>query len=140
MNAQTELETMIPQPVEIEVAGKTIALKPVTMRQLQPAIKAALPILQAIKSGALDMEKLKAMDMMAWIEAYAEHGEALTEMVAYLSGVSVEELNDWTPDEVILAAGAVVRVNTYFFVSLARQIPGAPVKEAPPTGPNPSSD
>lgn len=137
-----ELETLIPQPVEIAVGGKTLTLKPVTMRQLQPAIRAALPILQALKSGALDLEKLKSMDMLAWIKAYAEHGAALSEMVAYLSGVSVEELNDWTPDEVILAASAVMRVNTDFFVSLARQIMVAPAKKAQtePTGPNPSSD
>lgn len=137
-----ELETLIPQLVEITVGGKTLVLKPVTMRQLQPAIHAALPILQAIKSGALDLEKLKSMDLLAWVEAYAEHGAALSEMVAYLSGVSVEELNDWTPDEVILAASSVIRANPDFFVSLVRQIVVAPAKKADtaPTGPNPSSD
>lgn len=136
----SDLETLIPQPVTLEIGGKTIELKPVTMRQLQPAIKAALPILQALKSGALDLEKLQSMDLLAWIEAYAIHGDALSEMVAYLAGVTPEALADWTPDQVILAASAVVRVNTDFFASLARQIPGAPVVETKSTGPNPSSD
>lgn len=133
------LDTMIPQPNEITVGGKTIVLKPITMRQLQPAIRASLPILQALKSGALDLEKLKSIDIMTWAEAYAEHGAALSEMVAYMVGVSHEELKDWTPDEVILAAIKVVQVNMDFFASLARRNPVAP-SIAPQNGQNPSSD
>lgn len=135
----TNLETLIPTPVEITVNGKTLTLHPVTMRQLQPAIRAALPILQALKSGALELEKLKAMNIMAWAEAYALYGDDLGDMVAYLMGVEPEEMAGWTPDQVVLAVSAVVRVNADFFASLARQPVAAPKTAQPQTGPSPSS-
>ena len=142
----SDLETMLPEPVTVTAGGKTITLKPVTMRQLQPAIRAALPILHALKSGQLDISKLKGMDMLAWAEAYAEHGNALSEMIAHLAGVSVAELGDWTPDEVLVVASQAMRVNTDFFTSLARQIGtagamgAAKAQAMASTGPTASSD
>jgi hypothetical protein len=134
-----EIETLILQPVEIEVGGETITIKPVTMRNLQPAIKAALPIIRALKSGDLDIEALKSLDVVAWVAAYAEYGDALLEMVSYMTGIAHDDLMACAPDEVILAASAAIRANLDFFASLARRTRAAPMTEQVKTGQKPSS-
>jgi hypothetical protein len=130
----SDLDTLIPQPSET-------AIQPVRMRNLQPAIRAALPIISDLREGKLDLERLKTMDWFYWIEAYARHGDALTEVVAYLTGTPLDEALDWTPDVAITYATRAVRANLDFFASLARQI-GAPVATtaSPTPGPTPSSD
>lgn len=147
----SELETLNPQPGEITAGGKTIIITPAKMRNIEPAIVAALPIIQALKSGKLDIKTLTGLDLanletadiLDLLEVYAEHAPAISQMVAYMAGVSLDELYDWDLPEYVTAFATVVRVNLDFFASLARQIPGAPVAAKAgqkPTGPNHSSD
>lgn len=128
------LETLIPQPSESSI-------QPVRMRNLQPAIRAAWPIITDLREGKLDLDRLKAMDWFTWLDAYARHGDALIEAVAYLTDTPLDVAMDWSPDIAITMAARALRVNMDFFASSARRI-GAPGAETTTTtpGPTPSSD
>lgn len=145
----SELETLIPQAVEIQAGGETVVIRPAKMRNIEPAIQAALPILQALKSDRLDIEtlaridlaNLKTADILDLLEVYAEYGGAVSEMVAHLAGVSVETVRDWSLDEYVIALATVVRVNLVFFASWVRPTRAAPeVAQPMEPGHGPSSD
>jgi hypothetical protein len=127
------MNTLIPQPSETSI-------RPITMRTLQPAVRAALPIITDLREGKLDLERLKDGDWLTWMDAYARHGAALTEAIAYLTDTPIEQALDWTPDVAITMATRALSVNLDFFVSSARRIgaPGAETTQTP--GPTPSND
>lgn len=129
----SDLETMTATPY-----ADAPAIAPVTMRNLAPAIRAAMPIIADVRAGKLDLDALKKGDWFAWLGAFDRHGQALTEAVAHLSGATVDEAMSWTPDIAIAMATRVVRTNVDFFASLARQAVRA--QTTPEPGPTPSND
>ncbi|MDD5330208.1 MAG: hypothetical protein PHX38_09400 [Sulfuricella sp.] len=98
-----ELETLIPQPVEIEVGGETISVNPLTIGQLTRVMKALKPALADIKDEI-------NITMLA-----VDHGEILLSAVSAATGKPIEWLDALPTDEFIRLAGKLLEVNADFF-------------------------
>lgn len=103
MNAQTELETLIPQPVEIEIGGETLEIKPLTIGQLTRVMKAIKPALADIQ-GEINLTMLAV-----------DHGDTLLAAVAAATGMDAAWLDKLQTDDFIRLAGNLLEVNTDFF-------------------------
>lgn len=99
----TELETLIPQPVEIEAGGEKLTLMPLTIGQLTRVMKALKPALADIQ-GEINITMLAA-----------GHGETLLAAVSAATGKPVEWIDNLPPDEFIRLAGKLLEVNAGFF-------------------------
>lgn len=103
MNAQTELETLIPQPVEIEINGETLEIKPLTIGQLTRVMKALKPALADIQ-GEINLTMLAV-----------DHGDTLLSAVAAATGMDAAWLDKLPTDDFIRLAGNLLEVNADFF-------------------------
>lgn len=103
MNAQTELETLITQPVEIEINGEMLEIKPLTIGQLTRVMKALKPALADI-NGDINITILAA-----------DHGDTLLSAVAAATGKDVAWLDKLQTDDFIRLAGNLLEVNADFF-------------------------
>lgn len=98
-----ELETLIPQPVEIEAGGEILSIMPLTIGQLARVMKALKPALADIQ-GEINLT------MMA-----VEHGETLLSAVSAATGKSIEWLDKLPIDDFVRLAGLLLEVNADFF-------------------------
>lgn len=99
----TDLDTLIPQPVEITAGGETFNIMPITIGQLSRVLKALRPALA-------DMQGEINLTMLA-----AEHGETLLAAVSAATGKDVEWLDKVPPDDFVRLAGVLLEVNADFF-------------------------
>ncbi|MDZ7655615.1 MAG: hypothetical protein U0997_06690 [Sulfurimicrobium sp.] len=103
MNEKTELETLIPQPVEIEINGETLEIKPLTIGQLTRVMKALKPALADIQ-GEINLTMLAV-----------DHGDTLLSAVAAATGMDAAWLDKLPTDDFIRLAGNLLEVNADFF-------------------------
>jgi len=103
VNEKTELETLIPQPVEIEINGETLEIKPLTIGQLTRVMKALKPALADIQ-GEINLTMLAV-----------DHGDTLLSAVAAATGMDAAWLDKLPTDDFIRLAGNLLEVNADFF-------------------------
>jgi hypothetical protein len=101
----SELETLIPQPVTLEVAGKTLEILPIKVGRLPAFIRAVAPFLEVFKNGG----------EVNFIPLLANHGEAVLEACAIGANVERAWINDLDPAQLVKIAQVVIEVNVDFF-------------------------
>lgn len=108
MDAQDELNTLMPQPLIVTAGGESIEITPIRTGQLPPLLRAIGPLL---KGGLDGLDR----DVADWITFVGLHGEAVAEAVA----VAIKKPRDWVdelePLELMTLAFAVLEVNRDFF-------------------------
>lgn len=99
----TSLETLIPQPDEINVGGESMEILPLTIGQLTRVMKALKPALADVQ-GEINLTLLAA-----------DHGDTLLATVAAATGKDLAWLDALQSDEFIRLAGKLLEVNADFF-------------------------
>lgn len=98
-----ELETLIPQPVEIEIGCEKLSIQPLTIGQLTRVMKALKPALSDI-GGEINLTMLAA-----------EHGDTLIAAVSAATSKETAWLDSLPMDDFIRLAGLLLEVNADFF-------------------------
>ncbi len=98
-----DLNTFVPEARGIELAGKTVVVLPLRIRQVPMFARLIAPAAAILATG----------DLLAAVTRY---GEDLIQAVAVATGESVEWVGELTSDDFVLLAGLVVEVNADFFV------------------------
>lgn len=99
---QDSLEAFAPEPCEVVVAERRIALLPLRIRQLPAFSRAVSKVAPLLAEGRL-------------IEALAADGDGVIEAVAIAADVEREWLDELYPDAFLDLVAAVVEVNLDFF-------------------------
>lgn len=102
----TSLETLIPQPVEIEIGGKNISILPIKVGKLPAFIRAVAPFIGAFKQSS-------EVDFIALL---GDHGDAVLDACAIGSGLPRAEIDELDPAQLVRIAQAIVEVNMDFFI------------------------
>jgi hypothetical protein len=103
-----DLATLYPAPLELELAGKTVILKPLGMRRLGLISKPLRRIADATDEDA------------TFADIIHDHAEDLIEAMSYATGEKAEWVGELLPTDFARLASAVYRLNADFF---ARQLP-----------------
>lgn len=98
-----DLERIAPTPRKITVAGETIEVSPLRVRDLPAFLRDCEPLVAAIAAGDLR-------------SALMHHADALITVTAIGAGVDRAWLEEQTPDVLIDLAAQVVEANVDFFV------------------------
>lgn len=100
----SDLNTLIPQAVELTVAGETLSISPLKVGQMPAFLRAVSPAMAHLTHGEID-----------WLRLFGEHGEDLLTAI----GIAVAKPRTWVDelaaDEAILLAAKVIEVNADFF-------------------------
>jgi len=99
-----DLDQLIPQAVEITLAGEAIEIKPLKVGQMPAFMRAIAPVAQQIGGEAID-----------WLALLGEHGDKLLTAVAIAVGKPRAWVEDLGADEAILLTAKVIEVNADFF-------------------------
>lgn len=98
-----ELETLYPQPEEIEAGGEKLTILPLSTGQI-------MRVMKALKPALVDIQGEINITMIA-----AGHGETLVAAVSAATGKPIEWVENIPPDEFIRLAGKLLEVNADFF-------------------------
>lgn len=101
-----DLETLIPQPVELEIAGEKLAILPLKFGKLPAMARACSPFFDVFVAG----QKIN------WLSLVAEHGANVFSALSVAIGRPVEWVEDLSAPDAILLAQAVIEVNADFFI------------------------
>ena len=100
----SELETIVPQGIELLIAGEPLLVKPLKVGQLPGFLRAISPVMQQMASTEID-----------WLGLFGERGDDLLSAIA----IAVDKPRAWVDelaaDEAILLAAKVIEVNADFF-------------------------
>lgn len=105
MSEAAELDALIQAPARIEVAGETLEIWPLVVIQIPAILRAARPVVEALRRGESDILGL-----------LADHGDRLLEAVAIATGRTRAWVDALPADDLVRLAGVVVEVNADFFV------------------------
>lgn len=98
------LETFVPEPVTVEIAGETVEIAPLKVGELPAFIRAIRPFAQQL---TLEVD---------WLALFGERGDDLVSALA----LAIRRPRDWVAarelDEAIQLAEAVFEVNSDFFI------------------------
>lgn len=98
------LETFVPEPVVVEIAGESLEIAPLKVGELPAFIRAIRPFAQHLT------------EEVDWLALFGERGDDLVHALA----VSVRRPREWVAarelDEAIRLAEAVFEVNADFFI------------------------
>ncbi len=100
----SDLQTLIPQAVELVVKGEPLAILPLKVGQMPAFLRAVSPMLQHLTASDID-----------WLALLGEHGEALLSAIAIAVGKPRAWVDDLAADEAIVLAAKVIEVNADFF-------------------------
>ena len=100
----SDLETLIPQAVELLIDGEPLAIKPLKVGQMPAFLRAITPVMQQIGSDGID-----------WLALFGEHGDALLSAIAIAADKPRAWVDALAADEAILLAAKVIEVNADFF-------------------------
>ena len=103
-NAMSDLETLIPQAVELVIDGEPLAIKPLKVGQMPAFLRAITPVMQQIGGDGID-----------WLTLFGERGDDLLTAVSIAVGKPRAWVNELAADEAILLAAKVIEVNADFF-------------------------
>ncbi len=99
-----DLETLVPQPLELVVGGETVRITPLRVGQLPGFLRAITPLMQQVTSADID-----------WLSLLGERGEDLLSAIAIALGKPCAWVDELAADEAILLAAKVIEVNADFF-------------------------
>jgi hypothetical protein len=102
--AMSDLDTLIPQAVELVINGEPLAIKPLKVGQLPAFLRAITPVMQQLGSDGID-----------WLALFGEHGDALLSAIAIAADKPRAWIDALAADEAILLAAKVIEVNADFF-------------------------
>lgn len=100
----SDLDTLVPQPVELLINGEALRIQPLKVGQLPGFLRAITPVMQQISSADID-----------WLSLFAEQGEDLLAAIGIAVGKPRAWVDDLAADEAILLAAKVIEVNADFF-------------------------
>ena len=127
----SDLETLIPQGVEVTVGGEVVTVKPLKVGQMPAFLRAISPVMQHLGAPEID-----------WLALFGERGEDLLSAVAIAVAKPRAWVDDLAADEAILLAAKVIEVNADFFTrTVLPRLDGlfAAVKPTAAAGSTPSS-
>lgn len=102
--AQDDLTQLLPQPTELKVGGKTLAITPLKVGELSAFSRAVAPIVTVFEHGNLDLFSL-----------IADHTETVVTAVSIAVREPREWINELMVGELVLIAAKVIEVNADFF-------------------------
>lgn len=100
----SDLETLIPQTVELVIDGEPLAIKPLKVGQMPAFLRAITPVMQQIGGDGID-----------WLALFGERGDDLLTAVSIAVGKPRAWVDELAADEAILLAAKVIEVNADFF-------------------------
>ena len=100
----SELETMVPQGIELLIAGEPLLVKPLKVGQLPSFLRAISPVMQQMASSEID-----------WLALFGERGDDLLSAIAIAVAKPRAWVDELAADEAILLAAKVIEVNADFF-------------------------
>jgi len=100
----SDLETLIPQAVELVIDGEPLAIKPLKVGQMPAFLRAITPVMQQIGGDGID-----------WLALFGERGDDLLSAIAIAVGKPRAWVDELVVDEVILLVAKVIKVNADFF-------------------------
>lgn len=100
----SDLETLIPQAVELVIDGEPLAIKPLKVGQMPAFLRAITPVIQQIGGDGID-----------WLALFGERGDDLLTAVSIAVGKPRAWVDELAADEAILLAAKVIEVNADFF-------------------------
>ena len=100
----SDLETLIPQAVELVIDGEPLAIKPLKVGQMPAFLRAITPVMQQIGGDGID-----------WLALFGERGDDLLTAVSIAVGKPRAWVDALDADEAILVAAKVIEVNADFF-------------------------
>ena len=102
--AVSDLNTLIPQAVELVIDGEPLAIKPLKVGQMPAFLRAITPVMQQIGGDGID-----------WLTLIGERGDELLTAVSIAIGKPRAWVDELAADEAILLAAKVIEVNADFF-------------------------
>ena len=100
----SDLNTLIPQGVELTIGGEALAIKPLKVGQMPAFLRAISPVMQHLTRLEID-----------WLLLFGEHGEDLLSAMGIAVGKPRQWIDELAADEAILLAAKVIEVNADFF-------------------------
>lgn len=100
----SDLDKLVPQAVEISLAGEIVAIKPLKIGQMPAFLRAITPVMQQLGGNGID-----------WLALFGEHGDDLLTAVSIAIGKPRTWVDALDADEAILVAAKVIEVNADFF-------------------------
>ena len=102
--AMSDLETLIPQAVELVIDGEPLAIRPLKVGQLPAFLRAITPVMQYLGGDSID-----------WLALFGERGDDLLTAVSTAVNKPRAWVDELAADEAILLAAKVIEVNADFF-------------------------
>ena len=100
----SDLETLIPQAVELVIDGEPLAIKPLKVGQMPAFLRAITPVMQQIGGDGID-----------WLALFGERRDDLLTAVSIAVGKPRAWVDALDADQAILLAAKVLEVNADFF-------------------------
>ena len=100
----SELETIVPQGIELLIDGEPLLIKPLKVGQLPGFLRAISPVMQQMSSTEID-----------WLALFGERGDDLLTAMSIAIGKPRAWVDELAADEAILLAAKVIEVNADFF-------------------------
>lgn len=121
-----ELAVLFPEPVVLQIAGKEISVRPLTIRQVGRVAKAIAPIVAGMNGGEVNFGRM-----------LADHTDDAIAVVAAATGEAPEWLGDLPAEEFLRLAKAAFEVNKQAFIDRIGPAVGGLMRAfaaIPPTG------
>ena len=99
-----DLDTLVPQGIELVIDGEPLVIKPLKVGQLPGFLRAISPVMQQISSTEID-----------WLALFGERGDDLLTAVSIAVGKPRAWVDALDADQAILLAAKVIEVNADFF-------------------------
>ncbi len=119
----SDLEQLVPQPVAIEVAGRSLEITPIRVKELAAMVKAVAPLFDELVAGVSVVELLE------------RHAESIIDIAIIGARCEREWLDELHLGDLAELVEAVIAVNADFFT---RQIKGAIQRMAAKLNQNPN--
>ena len=103
-DTMSELETIVPQGIELLIDGEPLLIKPLKVGQLPGFLRAISPVMRQMSSTEID-----------WLALFSERGDDLLTAVSIAIGKPRAWVDELAADEAILLAAKVIEVNADFF-------------------------
>jgi len=99
-------DVISPPESTVNVQGREIVLTPIKVKALPKVVRALRPIMSGLP------EEITAADMM---DLYLENSDAVTEAIAAMACMTVDEVEDLQIDDAVSLLTACVEINRDFF-------------------------
>lgn len=108
-----DLDVIAPQGREVRIGQQTFTLRPLTIGQIPPLMRALKQVTETLDGSPIDVGNLGAAQL---ITLAADHGDTLIDAVVVATGQPLEVIASGTLDEFVDLFAQVVELNSDFFV------------------------